>query len=149
MSSTKKKKRRTRTTTGSRDGFSLMEVLVAIAVLGIVFTTTFSLMTTSLRNVNRIEEREKVIRYGQMKLNEMVLNVNQGNVEQPLSGRFDEKYQWQAQIETYDTRENALTSPPFQVLRIRLSVIWTALARQNSYMLETLAWTPVEVKTGR
>lgn len=147
MSSTNK--RRARTTTGSRDGFSLMEILVAIAVLGIVFTTTFSLMTTSLRNVNRIEEREKVIRYGQMKLNEMVLNVNQGKVEQPLSGKFDEKYQWQAQIETYDTRENALTSPPFQVLRIRLSVIWTALTRQNSYMLETLAWAPVEVKTGR
>ena len=121
---------------------------MAIAVLGIVFTTAFSLMTTSLRNVNRIEEREKVVRYGQMKLNEMVLNVNQGKVEQPLSGSFDQKFQWQAQIETYDTRENALTPPPFQVLRIRLSVIWQSLSRRNSYVLETLAWTPVEVRTG-
>ena len=125
-----------------------MEVLVAMAVLGIVFTTAFSLMTTSLRTVNRIEEREKIVRYGQMKLNEMVLNVNQGKVEQPLSGKFDERYQWQAQIDTYDTRENALTPPPFQVLRIRLSVFWRSLSRQNSYVLETLAWTPIEVKPG-
>ena len=133
---------------GSGGGFSLMEVLVAMAVLGIVFTTAFSLMTTSLRTVNRIEEREKIVRYGQMKLNEMVLNVNQGKVEQPLSGKFDERYQWQAQIDTYDTRENALTPPPFQVLRIRLSVFWRSLSRQNSYVLETLAWTPIEVKPG-
>ena len=133
---------------GSGGGFSLMEVLVAMAVLGIVFTTAFSLMTTSLRTVNRIEEREKIVRYGQMKLNEMVLNVNQGKVEQPLSGKFDERYQWQAQIDTYDTRENALTPPPFQVLRIRLSVFWRSLSRQNSYVLETLAWTPIEVKHG-
>ncbi|HVN80066.1 MAG TPA: prepilin-type N-terminal cleavage/methylation domain-containing protein [Terriglobia bacterium] len=143
-----KKRRQNLTTVLPRNGFSLMEVLVAIAVLGIVFTTAFSLMTTSLRNVNRIEEREKVVRYGQMKLNEMVLNVNQGKVEQPLSGSFDQKFQWQAQIETYDTRENALTPPPFQVLRIRLSVIWQSLSRRNSYVLETLAWTPVEVRTG-
>ena len=143
-----KKRKESRTTTGTGNGFSLMEILVAIAVLGIVFTTTFSLMTSSLRNVNRIEEREKVVRYGQMKLNELVLNVNRGNLDQRLSGKFDDKYQWQAQMDSFDTRENAVTAPPFQVVRIRLAVIWQALARQNSYVLETLAWAPIEVSTG-
>ncbi len=142
-------KKRDGTIAGPGDGFSLMEVLVAISVLGIVFTTAFSLMTTSLRNVNRIEEREKVVRYGQMKLNELVLNANQGKADQPLSGNFDERYQWQARIDPYDTRDSAQTPPPFQVLRIRLSVMWPSLNRQNSYTLETLAWSPVEETTAK
>src|SRR2546427_10233246 len=41
-------------------GFSLMEVLVGVMILGIVYATLFGLMSGSLKNVSRIEEREKM-----------------------------------------------------------------------------------------
>src|SRR4029077_16495388 len=72
-------------------GFSLMEVLVGITIVGIVYATLFSLMSTSLKNIGRIEEREKLTRLGQIKLNELVLSVNQGKIPAVSAGRFDDK----------------------------------------------------------
>jgi hypothetical protein len=79
-------------------GISLMEVLVGIAILGIVYATLFSLMSGSLRNVSRIDERDKVVQYGQTKLNELVIRARLGELKQVLAGRFDEKYSWQARL---------------------------------------------------
>lgn len=125
------------------EGFSLMEVLIGVSILGIVYAILFSLMTTSLRNVDRIESREKIVRLGQMKINELVLNAGQGKFDQPLTGKFDEKYRWEAQIWAYDTGEGTVTTPPYQVARIRLSVVWPGSdEQQNHYTLETMTWVP-------
>ena len=40
-------------------GFSLLEVLVAMMVLGIAFSTLFGLISGSMRNVDRFQEFEK------------------------------------------------------------------------------------------
>ena len=144
---------RRRTNLGSRirrtDGFSLMEILIGVSILGIVYAILFSLMTTSLRNVNRIESREKIVLYGQMKLNELVLNAGQGKFDQPLNGRFDEKYHWQAQIWAYDAGQRAATAPPYQVAYIRLSVMWPGSEQQNQYTLETMTWVPLQTGAER
>jgi prepilin-type N-terminal cleavage/methylation domain-containing protein len=127
---------------GSQRGFSLMEVLVGVAILGIVYVTLFSLMSTSLRTISRIEEREKMVRYGQMKMNELVLNANKGILAQGLSGRFDDSYSWQATIRPFDSGENAARPPDHMVAKVRLSVIGAAPSRQGHYTLETLTWVP-------
>ena len=123
-------------------GFSLMEVLVAVAVLGIVYATLFGLMSTSLKNVSRIEEREKIVRYGQMKLNELVIKAERGEAAGALSGKLDDRYYWRARMDTYDSGENGNQTPPYIVARIRLAVTWSSLSRQNEYTLETLTWVP-------
>ena len=76
-----------------------MEVLVAMTIVGIVYATLFSLMSTSLKNIGRIEEHEKLTRLGQMKLNELVLSVNQGKIPTVSAGQFDDKYSWKFHIE--------------------------------------------------
>jgi type II secretory pathway pseudopilin PulG len=119
-----------------------MEVLVGVAILGIVYSVLFGLMSTSLRNVSRIEEQEKVVRYGQMKLNELVIKANQGKSEQILSGRFDEKYSWQAEVEHVSLGEEADKNNSYQLASIHLSVIWPGRSQQNQYELETTTWIP-------
>jgi hypothetical protein len=125
-----------------------MEVLVGISILGIVYATLFSLMTTSLRNIDRIGEREKMVRLGQMKLNELVLNANLGIVDSGLAGRFDDKYSWDARIDTVERGENAQTPPPYQVARIRLAVKWSGNSQQNQYTIETRTWIPSPDREG-
>jgi prepilin-type N-terminal cleavage/methylation domain-containing protein len=123
-------------------GFSLMEVLVAISLLGISYTVIFSLMTTSLRNVNRIEEREKVARYGQMKLNELVLKEQRGEAEYPLSGKFDESYAWKAEVLPYfveQGEEEVVKVRPMSLVRIRLTVDQRNDSR-STYSIETIGW---------
>lgn len=123
-------------------GFSLMEVLVAISVMGIVYTTLFGLMTTSLKNIRRIEEREKVVRYSQMKLNELVLRSLQAHEEDlPLSGRFDESYSWKAEVLALENEEERDNSRPIGLSRIRLTALREDPAGEPVYSLETIAWT--------
>ena len=125
-------------------GFSLMEVLVGVAILGIVYSILFGLMSSSLRNVGRIEEREKVIRYGQMKLNELAIKANQGQSEQILAGQFDEKYRWQAKVERISFGEDADKNNSYRLASVHLSVIWAGRSQQNQYELETTTWVPRE-----
>ena len=124
-------------------GFSLMEVLVAISLLGISYTIIFSLMTTSLRNVSRIEEREKVARYGQMKLNELVLKEQRGEEEYPLSGTFDESYGWKAEVLPYlveQEEEEAVKVRPIRLVRIRLTMEQQSHDPKSVYSIETIGW---------
>jgi prepilin-type N-terminal cleavage/methylation domain-containing protein len=124
-------------------GFSLMEVLVAISLLGISYTIIFSLMTTSLKNVNRIEEREKVARYGQMKLNELVLKEQRGEEEYPLSGTFDESYGWKAEVLPYlveQGEEEAVKVRPISLVRIRLTMERHSHDPRSIYSIETIGW---------
>ena len=122
-------------------GFSLMEVLVGITIVGIVYATLFSLMTTSLKNIGRIEEREKLTRLGQMKLNELVVSVNQGKIPAVSAGQFDQKYSWKSQIETVRFGENPNNSRDNVITMIHLSVFWPGVShQQNEYSLETFTW---------
>ncbi len=126
----------------AQNGFSLMEVLVGIAILGIVYATLFSLMSGSLKNVSRVDERETVVQYGQTKLNELVIRARLGELRQVLAGRFDDKYSWQARLEAFDTGEETSRNLPYVVSRIRLSILWSNQSRINEYDLETLTWVP-------
>ena len=50
-------------------GFTLMEVLVAVTILGIGFVALFGVLSGSLAAVSRIEDRETLVRTAQMKMN--------------------------------------------------------------------------------
>jgi prepilin-type N-terminal cleavage/methylation domain-containing protein len=127
-------------------GFSLMEVLVAMTILGIAFATLFSLMSGSLRNIDRIQEHDKIVRWSQMKLNEIVLQTNQGAIPQ-LSGFFDEKYRWQARAEPVAALEATKSSPGYSLVRLHLSVIWMGRSGENQFKLETVTWLPAPAST--
>ena len=122
----------------SAQGFSLMEVLVGITIVGIVYATLFSLMTTSLKNIGRIDEREKLTRLGQMKLNELVLSVNLGKIPAVLTGKFDEKYSWKSRIEPVRLGDTPDNTRDYVLAMIRLTVFWPGGShQQNEYSLET------------
>jgi len=140
--------RRESTSGRSAQGFSLMEVLVAITIVGIVYATLFSLMSTSLKNIGRIEEREKLTRLGQMKLNELVVSVNQGKIPTVSAGQFDDKYSWKFRIDPVRFGEDLNSSRENVIEKIRLSVIWTGVSQQqNEYSLETFTWFSKKPKT--
>jgi len=120
-----------------------MEVLVGISLLGVCYAVIFSLMTASLRNVSRIEEREKVARYGQMKLNELVLRTQRGEEGYPLSGTFDEAYHWKAEVLPYgipDGQEEIIKARPITLARIRLTIEHDSHSPREIYSVETIGW---------
>jgi len=132
-----------RTAKPASSGFSLMEVLVGISLLGVCYAVIFSLMTASLRNVSRIDQQEKLARYGQMKLNELVLRTQRGEEGYPLSGTFDESYRWKAEVLPYgiqDGQDEIIKVRPVTLARIRLTIEHESHSPREIYSVETIGW---------
>jgi len=122
-------------------GFSLMEVLVAMMVLGVAFSTLFGLISGSMRNVDRLQEHEKITSLAQMKLNELILQMNQG-VSPGLSGSFDPKYRWQGRLDPLSLEVGPDVKPGYLLFRLRLSVLWSGRSHENEFTVETITWQP-------
>jgi hypothetical protein len=122
-----------------------MEVLVGVAILGIAYVVLFGLIYGALRNVDRVGEREKILRFGQMKLNELAIQASQGLWNPQQSGRFDEQLHWNAATSLMDFADEEgppLQEKKFKLARIRLSVNWERQGQERNYQLETAVWLP-------
>jgi general secretion pathway protein I len=126
-------------------GFSLLEVLVAMMVLGVAFSTLFGLISGSMRNVDRLQEYEKITRMAQMKLNELTMQLNQGLTPE-LSGTFDLKYRWQSRLEPLALEVGSQAKPGYSLFRVWLSVQWSGRDHENEFTLETITWQPHPVE---
>ncbi len=126
-------------------GFSLLEVLVAMMVLGIAFSTLFGLISGSMRNVDRLQEFERVSRMAQMKLNDLTMQLNQGLTPE-LSGTFDSKYRWQSRLEPLSLEVGPNAKPGYSLFRVWLSVQWSGRDHENEFTLETISWQPHPVE---
>ena len=126
----------------STGGFTLLEILVAMTILGVGFVALFGLLSTSLGTVSRIGDRETLVRSAQMKLNELCLSLRQGQEPPYRSGEFAGKYRWRAEIRTVAGDEETAAEPDYRLARVRLRVTWQGSRAENQYLLETMTWVP-------
>lgn len=106
----------------ARRGFSLLEMLVATALLGAVIIGLLTLVTSSLSNSMVVREYDRATMLGKAKMNELLM-VSPLAIGQPLSGRYDEDWHWEAVVTPYEA------IPPVRVgglmiLRIQLLISW-------------------------
>ena len=109
---------------GPGGGFTLMEVLVAVTILGVGFVALFGVLSGSLRTVSRIGDRETLVRTAQMKMNQICLALRQGREPAARSGEFGGKYRWRAEIEAAGGDEKEGPRRAYRLARVRLQVAW-------------------------
>ena len=126
----------------SPPGFTLMEVLVAVTILGVGFVALFGVLSGSLRTVSRIGDRETLVRTAQMKMNQICLALRQGREPDARSGEFGGKYRWRAEIEAAGGDEKEGPRRAYRLARVRLQVAWQGSQAENRYLLETMTWVP-------
>ena len=111
-------------------GFTLLEALVATAVLGASVAALLGLFSGALRNAARIEAPERALMLGQSKLNELLsagVTTENGNAElsfdRTVEGRWDERFRWEARATRF---RSSPERKPGEILlaRITLDVIW-------------------------
>ena len=118
-------------------GFTLVEILVALAVLGVVGGALLQLFHGSLRNVALSADYSRAALLARSKLAELeAREVFVGGEEQ---GRFDDHYYWYLRTADYAESAEAPPTPgPLAPVAVSLSVGWHDGEAERWYTVQTL-----------
>ena len=121
-------------------GFSLLEVLVAFAILAISLGALFALFSTGLRNTGVTQDYSRAVVMAESKLAEIGATVPL--VVGEYRGEFAEQYRWQATISEYlQEDETAQAVSQLQLYQVTVTVSWGEAPRARSVVLATLRVT--------
>jgi len=119
-------------------GFTLMEVVVAIAILGIGLTVIIELFSGGLRLGKVSEEYTRAVHYASLKLEEVAAQktIEEGEEE----GEFDTTFRWQVAVQKKDILlldRGTEFKPPADFYHVRIRVFWMSGTKERSASLET------------
>ena len=121
-------------------GFSLLEVLVATAIMGIAVAGLLNTISGAAHNAARLTEYDRAVLLARSKMDKLLAEPKlQRNV--PMAGDFDAvrtggvPCSWRAVIQPFETVPGA---PPgtWDVDRIELEIDWMDGAVKHSFSLE-------------
>jgi prepilin-type N-terminal cleavage/methylation domain-containing protein len=120
----------------NNDGFSLLEVIVALAIMAMGFVTVLQLFSGSIRSVTLSEQYLKGTTLAHSKLGE--LEVNNYSVTE-YEGIFpDEKnYRWQLQVSPHASPLNSKENN-IQLSEVTLNVLWEDAGKTRDIEINTL-----------
>jgi general secretion pathway protein I len=119
----------------SASGFTLIEVIIAIAILGISLVMVMQLFAGGLRAARTSCDYSRAVIHAKYKMEEIFINPVQD------SGSFDDGFKWEANVETFkETSES-----PFKLLQLKVKVIWDD-ALKNSKAVELVGLKAVETQ---
>jgi general secretion pathway protein I len=121
-------------------GFTLIEVIGAIALLGIAFAVLLQAMGASLRLASNAAERTQAVLRAQSLLDSAyVMQPPRAGVTR---GQFDERYRWRLDVRPWQPATasvaDAGTIPQLHVYRLQLEVSWGAAAHEQHVQFATL-----------
>ena len=118
------------------DGFSLLEVIVALAIMAMGFITVLQLFSGSIRSVSLSEQYLKGTTLAHSKLGE--LEVSNYSVS-TFEGTFpdEKKYRWELQIKPHTS---ALNNEENNILlsEVTLNVLWEDKGKTHNIELNTI-----------
>lgn len=123
-------------------GFTLLEVIVALAILAAGFLGLLELLSGSLRLSGGARDATAASMYASQRLEEALLAPKP--VEGQESGLFGEKYRWIAQTSFLPEQEGQ----PYLPVRIKVTVTWSDGERQRAVSVAATRWEPKTAAAG-
>jgi general secretion pathway protein I len=121
-----------------KQGFTLIEVVVAMAILGVGLVIIIELFSGGLRLGRTSEEYTRAVEFARLKMEEM--SVAETIAEGLTEGEFEGDYRWQVEVRKVDllpaidkTTDFKLPVEHYQIL---VSVLWKSGSRTRSAGLE-------------
>ena len=120
------------------NGFTLLEVVIALAILGIGLTVIMELFSGGLRLGRTSQEYTKAVNYASTKMEEISAQdtIEEGGDE----GQFDDTFRWQVGVEKVDLLpgdKGTDFKPPADLYHIRVSVAWKSGSKERTASFET------------
>lgn len=118
-----------------QSGFTLLEMIVATALMGMAIVGLLSLVTQSLSNASRVREYDRAAMLARSKMSEL-LTVTPLPLAQPLEGAFDGASGWTARLDPFEVVGQPGLGRPM-LTRIQLTVWWVSNGQRRSIDLES------------
>jgi len=105
-------------------GFSLLEVLVAVTIIGIGFSIVFAGMSGSVRGLDRVQSNERRVEWARYKLAELDL-IKRIRPNDSASGVFQDGMRWTLQTSPFISPiEEGPRRNLGSVMRVDLTMEW-------------------------
>lgn len=127
-------------------GFTLIEVVVALAILGVGLMVIMELFAGGLRLGRTSQEYTKATQHARTKMEEIALKpLTFEGIEE---GEFDETYRWKIETRRVDLltfEKETDFKPPIDLLHIKLEVIWKSGLKERSMSVESYRSIKMEI----
>jgi len=118
-------------------GFSLLEVLVAVTLIGIGFSVVFGGMSGSLKSLARVEEADRRVEMARYKLAELDL-IKNIRTRDTATGIFEDGTRWTVQSSPFIAAvEDGPRPNPTSVIRIDLTLEWAGRNGTQKRVIQT------------
>ncbi len=120
----------------SRGGFTLLEVIVALAILAAGLMGLLELLSGSLRLSEGARDVTAASVYASQRLEEALLAPKPAEGRE--SGLFGEKFRWTTETSFLPKAEDE----PFQAARVKVTVSWNDGVRSQAVSVAAIRWDP-------
>src|SRR5215813_13519678 len=118
-------------------GFSLLEILVAVTIIGIGFSIVFAGMSGSLRGLQRVEAAERRVEMARSKLAELDL-IKRIRPNDSAVGVFDDGTRWTVKSSPFIMPvESGERRNPSSVIRVDLTLEWMGRSGIQQHTIQT------------
>jgi general secretion pathway protein I len=126
---------------GKTEGFTLIEVLVALTILSLSLAIIYSVFSVGLRGRKAAENYEQATKLAESKLD--AIGVNEPLQEGVTVGKFDDLFAWKTVVTPYrevgrDESKDIRRRP----LTVNVTVSWGEPSEERSVSLTTLRLAP-------
>jgi prepilin-type N-terminal cleavage/methylation domain-containing protein len=124
----------------SQSGFSLLEVIVATAIVGLVFVSMMEIFSNGLRTEGRADEYVTAMQQATRVMNDLWIHTLE---TQPSKneGRFEDGSTWHTAVEIFRAPDEALDSSqdlPFERMLLRVEVTWDSRGTEKKVQLQSI-----------
>ena len=116
------------------NGFTLLEMIVATAVMSLAVVGLLSLLSGTLSNARRIQQYDRAAMLARTKMNELLV-MSPLPLGQALGGQWDASTGWMARADSFERPPNAQPGM-MQLVRLNLEIWWVADGQRKSITLE-------------
>jgi general secretion pathway protein I len=119
--------------TSRSGGFTLIEVIVAIAILSISLVMVMQLFSGGLRASRASCDYTRAVVHAKDKMEELSVEPVQD------SGEFEDGFAWESDVQPYEELNKELEESDYNMLKIKVKVSWSNRAhKQKSVELVSL-----------
>ena len=119
-----------------QSGFTLLEVVVAMAIVGLGVLTLIEIFSQGLRLGSRSYERTEAATYGRRVMNEILARreIQDGGED----GSVTERYRWRLQVEPHEEESASLSPTNWKLKEITVEIQYRVGERKKKIEMKTL-----------